>query len=345
MQKLFSFKWKYIAILLVILVAVMLVSVSLGAANLTAMDSLRIVFGKFAGEAALGDKAHTYDVIIWQIRLPRICMAVCAGGALALTGTVFQAIFGNSLADPHILGVSSGAALGATIAMLSGLSLNILGLGTIGIFAFAGALITVFFVYHIAVISGRNSVSSMLLIGTALSTMMSSVISLLMIFHRDQIEKVYLWTLGSFSAATWTKDAFLGSITLVCGVILLVHSRKINLLMLGEEDAACLGVDVKKLRRRLLTVCSILVAATVSVSGIIGFVGLIIPHCVKLVCGSDNRKVMPYGFICGSIFMVVCDTIARTVAAPSEIPVGVITSICGAPFFIWLVLRKNEGRE
>jgi iron complex transport system permease protein len=272
-------------------------------------------------------------------------MAVCAGGALALTGTVFQAIFGNSLADPHILGVSSGAALGATIAMLSGLSLNILGLGTIGIFAFAGALITVFFVYHIAVISGRNSVSSMLLIGTALSTMMSSVISLLMIFHRDQIEKVYLWTLGSFSAATWTKDAFLGSITLVCGVILLVHSRKINLLMLGEEDAACLGVDVKKLRRRLLTVCSILVAATVSVSGIIGFVGLIIPHCVKLVCGSDNRKVMPYGFICGSIFMVVCDTIARTVAAPSEIPVGVITSICGAPFFIWLVLRKNEGRE
>jgi iron complex transport system permease protein len=339
MQK--AFKWRYVIILLLFLIAAMLISVSLGAANLSAADALKIVLGIDAG---LGDSAHTYNVIIWQVRLPRICMAVCAGGALALTGTVFQGIFGNNLADPHILGVSSGAALGATVAMLSGLSLNIFGLGTIGIFAFAGALITVFFVYHIAVISRRNSISSMLLIGTALSTMLSSIISLLMIFHRDQIEKVYLWTLGSFSAATWTKDAFLGIITLICTVILLIHSRKINLLMLGEEDAACLGVDVKKLRRRLLIVCSVLVATTVSVSGIIGFVGLIIPHCVKLVCGSDNRRVMPYGFLCGAIFMVICDTIARTVAAPSEIPVGVITSIFGVPFFIWLVIRNGSER-
>jgi iron complex transport system permease protein len=128
-------------------------------------------------------------------------------------------------------------------------------------------------------------------------------------------------------------------------MILLIHSRKINLLMLGEEDAACLGVDVKRLRRRLLILCSILVAATVSVSGIIGFVGLIIPHCVKLVCGSDNRRVMPYGFLSGATFMVICDTIARTIAAPSEIPVGVITSICGVPFFIWLVMRNNGERQ
>jgi iron complex transport system permease protein len=336
MQK--AFKWRYVLILSFILIAAILVSASFGAASLSVINSLKIVLGMDAG---LGDTANTYHVIIWQIRLPRICMAACAGGALALTGTVFQGIFGNNLADPHILGVSSGAALGATIAMLSGITLNIFGLGAIGVFAFAGALITVFFVYHIAVISGRNSISSMLLIGTALSTMLSSIISLLMISHRDQIEKVYMWTLGSFSAATWTKDAFLGIITLICTTILLIHARKINLLMLGEEDAACLGVNVTKLRRRLLIVCSVLVATTVSVSGIIGFVGLIIPHCVKLVCGSDNRRVMPYGFLCGATFMIVCDTIARTIAAPSEIPVGVITSICGVPFFIWLVTRRS----
>lgn len=340
-------KLRYIIALCVALIVVMLISVSVGSVDISISESFKIIAGRIPllkDVVELPAKA-TFETIIWQVRMPRIIMAALIGGALAVVGAVFQTIFGNPLADPHMLGVSSGAALGATIAMLTGLTLNIFGLGTIGCFAFAGALATVMFVYAVSRVCGVLTISNILLMGTAVSTMLSAIISLLMVFHHDQIEKVYMWIMGSVSSATWLKDGFVAVIVLVCLVIIFIHGRKLNLLMMGEEDAASLGLDTARVRRRLMIVCSVLVAATVSVGGIIGFVGLIIPHCVKLVAGVDSRKVLPYGFLTGAIFLVVCDTVARTIVAPTEIPVGVITAICGAPFFIGLIIRQKKYAE
>lgn len=340
-----TFRWICIFELAVILFIVMVAAVSVGSANLSVADSLRMVLDKIPFVRNMIDTSDigaTYETIIWKVRMPRILLSALAGGALAVVGTVFQGVFRNSLADPHILGVSSGAALGATLAMLTGISVNLLGLGTIGVFAFAGALITVFLVYRVSRISGEISTTSMLLTGTAISTMLSAVISLLMTFNHDQIVKVYMWTMGSFSSATWEKVGFLAFFALLGTVILIGYSGKLNVMMMGEEDAKCLGIDTDRTRRILIVTASLLVAAAVSVSGVIGFVGLIVPHCVRMVSGSDNRKLMPYVFFVGAIFLTICDTAARTIAAPIEIPVGIITSIFGAPYFIALVLTRRR---
>lgn len=340
-----TFRWVRIFELILVLFLVMIFSVTLGSADLSVMDSIKLVLAKipFLNQCMdTTDISTTYEVIVWKVRLPRIVLSALAGGALAVVGAVFQGVFGNSLADPHILGVSSGAALGATFAMLTGISVSFFGLGAIGIFAFIGALITVFFVYRISRIGGDISITNMILTGTAMSTMLSAIISMLMTFHHNKIEKVYMWTLGSFSAATWQKVGFLAVFVIVCVIILILYAGKLNVMMLGEEDAKCLGIDTDSVRRTLIVTASLLVAATVSVSGVIGFVGLIVPHCVRMISGSDNRKVLPYSCLVGAIFLLICDTLARTIAAPTEIPVGVITSIFGAPYFIALVIARKK---
>lgn len=341
-----KFSWIRLTELILLLFVMIVVAITVGSADLSVVDSLKILLNKIP---VIGDfidvtgVASTYETIVWNVRLPRILTAAMVGGALAVVGATFQGVFQNSLADPHILGVSSGAALGATIAMLTGASMSFFGLGTLGIFAFIGAMITVFLVYRVAGVGGEISTTNMLLTGTAISTLLSSIISLLMTFNNDQISKVYMWTLGSFASATWEKAGFLAIFVAFGTIILIMNSNKLNILMMGEEDACCLGIDTGKTRTLLIVVSSLLVAACVSVSGIIGFVGLIIPHCIRMVGGSDNRKLMPYAVFIGAIFLVLCDTIARTIAAPTEIPVGTITSVFGAPYFIFLVItRKRE---
>lgn len=337
--------WVKVAGLSLLLLLVMVFAITVGSADLSMWESLRLVLSKLPGIGEfmnVSELAATYDKIIWQVRMPRILTSALVGGALAIVGATFQGVFRNSLADPHILGVSSGAALGATFAMLTGASVSFMGLGTIGVFAFLGALVTVFLVYKVAGIGGQISTTNMLLTGTAISTLLSSIISLLMTFNREQIAKVYMWTMGSFSSSTWEKAGFLGVFVFVGTVVLILYSGKLNILMMGEEDAQCLGVDVSKTKTVLIITSSLLVAASVSVSGIIGFVGLIIPHCVRLICGSDNRKLMPYVFFIGAIFLVICDTLARTIAAPTEIPVGIITAIFGAPYFVVLVATRKR---
>ena len=341
-----KFSWVTLTELILILLAVMLFAITVGSADLSMMDSLKILLDKipfFGDFIDVPVTAESYVTIIWKVRMPRILTSALVGGALAVVGATFQGVFQNSLADPHILGVSSGAALGATIAMLTGTSVSVFGLGTIGIFAFAGAMVTVFLVYRVAGIGGEISTTNMLLTGTAISTLLSSLISLLMTFNNDQISKVYMWTMGSFSSATWEKTGFLALFVVTGSILLVMYSGKLNILMMGEEDASCLGVDTGKTRTFLIIISSLLVAASVSVSGIIGFVGLIIPHCVRMIGGSDNRKLMPYVIFIGAIFLVICDTVARTIAAPTEIPVGIITSIFGAPYFIFLVITRKRN--
>ncbi len=326
-----------ILILFIILILAIIFSASVGSADLTIKDSLKILIGNTDGIS------NTYEVIVWKVRMPRIILAALVGAILALVGTVFQGVFRNSLADPHILGVSAGAALGATIAMLFGIDISIMGLGSIGIFAFAGAIITAILVYNVARIGGEISTTNMLLTGTAISTMLSAIISLLMTFNKDQISKIYMWTMGSFSSATWEKVLFLAVVGGVGSILLCLYVNKLNIMMLGEEEAKSLGVDTAKVRRNIIIIASLLVAAAVSVSGIIGFVGLIIPHTVRMFVGSDNKKVIPIAILLGSVFLLLCDTAARTIAAPTEIAVGIITSVFGAPYFIALVLAKRKG--
>ncbi len=340
-----TFQWIRILELSLILFAVMLVAVSVGSADLSILDSLKLVADRVPFLGNLVDTSHigtTYEIIVWKVRMPRILLSALVGGSLAIVGGVFQGVFGNSLADPHILGVSSGAALGATFGMLTGATISFLGLGIVGVCAFLGALITVFFVYNVARVGGEISPVNMVLTGTAISMMLSAVISLIMTFDKENIGRVYMWTMGSFSSASWDKVEFLLVFFVLGGGVLLTFANKLNVIMLGDEEAKSLGVDTLRVRRILIVVSSLLVAAAVSVSGVIGFVGLIIPHMIRLKSGANNKKLLPYAMLWGAIFMVICDTLARTITAPTEIPVGIITSIFGAPFFVFLIVKNKK---
>ncbi len=322
------------------------ISATVGSSSMTFLESLQVILDKIPIVGLLVDYEPTrsiYEVIVWQVRMPRILQAAFVGGSLAMVGCTFQAIFKNALADPHILGVSSGASLGATIGILSGLTLNFFGLGVTSIFAFIGAILSVALVYRVGIWGNRMNVTNLLLVGTAMSTLLSAMISLLMIYNREQLEKVYLWTLGSFSSANWDKVGFVASVAGIGGSILWIYSRELNALLTGDEVAASLGVDTDKVKRILIIVASLLVAACVSVSGPIGFVGLIMPHCMRLLVGSDHCRLLPLSMFAGASFMVICDTLARTIAEPTEIPVGVITAIFGAPYFIYLLYCHTKS--
>lgn len=326
---------------------VIVFAVTVGSADLSVLDSLRLIAGRVPGLEALSAQlaGSVYERIIWQVRLPRVLLACLVGGALASVGGAFQSIFRNPLADPHILGVSAGAALGATLAMVLEAPAAFGGLGAVSAFAFFGALAAVFFVWVIAHAGGALSGVNMLLTGTAVSTLLSGIISLLMTFHQDELNAVYMWTMGSFSAATWPKVAMVGAVCAVGMAVLMVFASRLNVLLAGEDEARTLGVNTGSTRGWVILFSSLMVATAVSVSGIVGFVGLIVPHCIRLLMGPDNRRLLPCAFVLGGIFLVLCDTLARTVAAPTEVPVGVVTAVLGAPYFIALVtLRRHDQR-
>ncbi len=336
----------YVILLSIFLLLCILICVSVGSSSITIGDSFKIIFSKIPIINNLIDTSdikEVYEVIIWKVRLPRIMQASLVGGALAVVGCTFQAIFRNSLADPHILGISSGASLGATLAILSGITLNFLGLGMTSIFAFVGAVLSVLLVYKVGCLGGKFMTTNLLLTGTAIGTMLSSFISLLMIYNREQLEKVYLWQLGSFSSANWNKVIFLTVISLLCVITIFMFARDLNVILTGDDVASSLGIDIVRVKNILILVCALLVASSVSVSGTIGFVGLIIPHCMKLIVGSDHKFLILFSYFGGASFMVICDTIARTIAQPTEIPVGVITAVFGAPYFIYLLYRNTKS--
>ncbi len=332
-------------LLLLVLFILIIVAASFGAANLSLKDSVLILLTQIPGledKQMMGQLEEVYIKIIWQVRMPRILLAGLTGCGLSIVGATFQAIFKNPLADPHILGISSGAALGATVAMLTGVTIPFLGFGMVGAFAFLGALLTVLLVYQITCIGNKISTTNIILTGTAISTMFSSVISLLMSFHHDQIEKVYLWTLGSFSAATWNKVGFLTVFVVIAGLVILFFQKELDVITIGNDTAQSVGIDLPKTRKILIVFASLLVAACVSVSGIIGFVGLIIPHCMRILFGPKHKKLLPLSALGGAIFMIFCDTLGRNLVAPSEIPVGVITAIIGTPYFIFLLQHNKK---
>ncbi|SES88006.1 FecCD family ABC transporter permease [Anaerobranca gottschalkii] len=332
-------------VVIVVLLFVIVYASTLGAANITFNQSLRIIAEKIPIlNRYLFDHSipNNFRIIIWKIRLPRIFLAGLVGMGLSVVGATFQGMFKNPMAEPYVLGISSGAALGATIGIILGLENYGTGIGLINIFAFIGAISTVTLVYNVARIGFKVPTISLLLAGIAISSMMSSLISILMIFNRDKVENIVFWIMGSVSAASWRHIYILAPVTIVGSGAIYFFAKNLNILMLGEESAQNLGVEVDKTKKYLLILSTIIVAFTVSVSGIIGFVGLIVPHGVRMLLGPDHRVLIPFTALIGSIFLIITDTIARTIIAPSEIPVGAVTAVLGSPYFLYLLYKTKK---
>ncbi|NLJ65764.1 MAG: iron chelate uptake ABC transporter family permease subunit [Clostridiales bacterium] len=333
----------YIALLITLFVVV-LFSCSVGAADLSMVDAFKIIIQKlpFVGQILIEEPiTNTMVSIIWRIRMPRILLAGIVGAALAFSGTIYQGLFKNPMAESFVLGVSAGAALGGAIGMILGIS-RVMGIGGTGLMAFTGALLTTYLVYQLGRTGGRVSMTSLLLAGMAINFMLSAAISLLMIFNRQRMDNIIMWTMGSFANSTWGK-VVLAFITVIAGMLVTrFFARDLNVLLMGEEEAKHLGIDVERTKKILLALSSFIAAMAVAVSGIIGFVGLIVPHAIRLVMGPDHRVLLPYSAVVGSIFLIIADTMARTLVSPLEIPVGIITALAGAPFFLYLLSRKKR---
>lgn len=276
--------------------------------------------------------------LFWQLRLPRILLSTLVGASLSICGTAYQSIFRNPLTDPYVLGISSGASLGAAIAILAGLQAYLWGIGLCALFT---ALLTVWVIYRIASIGNRLHTTTLLLTGVCITFLISAIISFLMVLHQDKMDSIIFWTMGSFASASWIDVALVAPMAFVGILVVWIHSRDLNLLLTGNETAQSLGLDVERLQRRLLFFTTLMVAFCVSTCGVIGFVGLVVPHGVRQIVGPDNRKVVPYSVLVGALFLLLCDTLSRTLLPPSELPVGVLTSVVGAPLFIYLLYRNK----
>lgn len=337
---------KYIFISLsftLILVLIMIFAITIGPANITFFQVTNIIGNKIPLLTNISDITNikgSQETIILQVRLPRIILAALTGMALAAVGTAFQGLLKNPMADPYIIGVSSGSALGASIAIVSGVSIS-LGYFMVPIAAFIGALISIFTVYNIARVGNKIPVYNLLLSGVALSAFLSALTSLLMILNSNETTQILYWMLGSFAGKTW-EHVRIAFPFISFGIFsLYFFARELNLLLFGESTAQNLGVNVERTKKILLILGSFTVASAVAVSGTIGFVGLIIPHSMRLIVGSDHRILIPVSSLAGGIFMVFTDTIARTILSPGEIPVGIITALFGGPFFIYLLKNKK----
>ncbi|NMB46486.1 MAG: iron chelate uptake ABC transporter family permease subunit [Firmicutes bacterium] len=335
-----------ILILSFLLAMVMIISAAVGPADIAALNVAKMLWQRLPGLGQWheGDWPAAHSVIVFRVRLPRIVLAALVGSGLAMAGTTYQGLLQNSMADPYIIGVSAGASVGATLGIVLRGSFSFLGLSTVTLMAFLGAVITTFLVYNIARVGGRVPVGTLLLAGVAVSSFLSAIVSFLMVLSSQSMHEIVYWMMGSLSGRSWDHVRASLPYLILGGLVVLFYSRELNLMLLGEDAAHNLGVNVERVKAILLTAGSLMAAAAVSVSGVIGFVGLIIPHTVRLLTGPDHRILLPAAALVGAIFLVAADTLARTIMAPAELPVGVITALAGAPFFLYLLRRQKERR-
>ena len=278
--------------------------------------------------------------IFWNLRMPRIVLSVLVGAALSVCGAAYQSVFRNPLTDPYVLGISSGASLGAAIAILLGLEAYLLGVGAC---ALVSGLLTILVIYRIASIGNRMHTTTLLLTGVCITFLMSALISFLMVLRQDKMDSIIFWTMGSFASASWTDVAIVAPVVAVGIGVVLYHCRDLNLLLAGSETAKSLGVEVERVKKVLLLATTLMVAFCVSTCGVIGFVGLVVPHCIRLVSGPDNRRIVPSAIVVGALFLLLCDTMARTLLMPAELPVGSLTALVGAPLFIYLLYKNKKN--
>lgn len=325
------------------LIAASLAAVMIGPVYIHPLVVLKIWAHNLSGGLIQPDWNTIQETIVVDIRTPRVILSVLVGMGLAIAGAAMQGLFRNPMAEPYVLGMSSGAACGAALAIVLGVG-KIFGSLSIPALAFIGATTTIFVVYNIARTEGRVPTETLLLAGIAVGFFLHAVVSFLKIIaSHEALRDVVLWLMGSFALAAWA-DVRIVIFPLLGGIgILYFLSRELNVLQLGEEQALHLGVEVETVKRILLIASALVTAVAVSVSGIIGFVGLIIPHIVRLIIGPDHRILLPASALSGAIFLVLCDTLARTIVEPQEIPIGIITAAIGAPYFVYLLRRRKKA--
>ncbi|MCF6247176.1 MAG: iron ABC transporter permease [Desulfobacula sp.] len=324
------------------LVMMILTSLSMGYIQIPLIDIVSIITEKIFGFSfSSGGINETFSTVIFDVRLPRILTCAAVGAALAVSGVLFQGILLNPLADPYTLGVSAGAAFGASFAILLNLGMALV---SVPLFAFTGASITLFVVIFLSY-SSKNpmaglSSNNLILSGIIVAAILSAGISFLKFVANEQVSVIIFWLMGSFASKTWADFSIILIFLFSGTIISMFYARDLNLISLGAKSATSLGVDLKKITLILLVTGSMLAAICVSVSGIIGFVGLLIPHMIRLVSGPDNRKLIPLSMLAGAILLLLADTITRAVL-PHEIPIGVLTALTGGPVFCW-IFKKNR---
>ena len=335
-------RWHVYVIIGVAVLLVIWLATSISSTSIPFETTLKIL----ADKLPFVDITPTWDdntaIIIFDIRLPRVLMAGLVGAALAIAGATYQGLFRNPLADPYLIGVAQGASLGAVIGFLLPVSWNLVGFGLIPVLAFAGALLATTTVYLLARVGKTLPVTTLILAGVALGALLSSIVSYLIISSGEALHGIIFWLMGSFNNTVWSEVGVVLPYILVGSTVIILFARMLNVMQLDEEQAQQLGVNVERLKIILLASATLITAASVSFVGTIGFVGIIIPHAVLLVWGADHRSLLPLSVFVGAVFMIITDLIARTVLAPTEIPIGVITAICGAPFFLYLLRTRRE---
>lgn len=322
------------------LMAALLLSAAIGAVSIPPLDVARLLLSRVLPISV--DAPETFITILFDIRLPRVALTALTGAALAGSGAAYQGLFRNPLADPYLLGVASGAGLGAVVAMAIQWPSSALSFFAVPMAAFVGAVLTALLVYALARVGRTTPISTLILAGVAVGAFMTSVSTFLMLRAQGELRRAINWMLGGFALGGWSPVvAVLPEIILGLGVLLVV-SRPLNVLQFGDDQARQLGLNVDRVKRVVIIAASLTTAAAVAFSGIIGFVGLAVPHLIRLMWGGDYRRLIPLSIIGGAAGLLLVDLIARTVLAPQELPVGVVTALIGAPFFVWLLRRAKQ---
>jgi iron complex transport system permease protein len=320
-------------------------AIGLGPVKVVPANVIKIILSKvpFLEEHISHSWTQLDENIVWSLRLPRVLLGMIVGASLAMTGTAMQALVRNNLADPFILGVSSGAAATATLGMIFGV-FSFLGKYALSLSAFIGAGITIMIVYTLSRVKGRINITQLLLSGVAVSMIMDAVTKIITLSAPNALglHNAEFWMSGSLAGAKWAYLTLPLVTIIICMAILLINYRGLNALVLGDETAGTLGFNVKKIQKMLVVVSSLLAGTTIAVSGTIGFVGLMVPHITRLLVGSNHKRVLPVCSLIGGILVVWVDVAARMLIAPEELPVGILTALFGGPFFIWLMKKKNK---
>ncbi|MBM4132870.1 MAG: iron ABC transporter permease [Nitrospira sp.] len=345
LSRLSPLRWQLtLSALTAVAVLVLLICLQFGAERIDLAEEIRVV-GLAVREGQAGiESAGATGVILMQVRLPRVLLAFMVGGCLAAVGVGLQALLRNPLADPYVLGISSGAALGAGLAILFGLTGTVLAFSALPLCAMAGGLLSVLVVYRIATAYGYLPIHTLLLAGVILNAVFSALVMFVTsIMEPNRSFGMMSWLMGTLTAPDYPAMLVLAGYLMVGLFVLFRQAASLNLLTLGEESARSLGVDVETVKKTVFFTSALLTGAVVSVSGMIGFVGMVIPHAMRLLTGADHRLLLPASALVGGLYLMAADTIARTLLAPTEIPVGVVTALAGGPFFIYL-LTSRKGR-
>jgi iron complex transport system permease protein len=333
--------------LIALLVVAMGASLAIGAVTIAPGQVLAIL-GDQVGLPLPWAYETRQELVLMGIRLPRVLLAIGVGGGLAVSGAVMQGLFRNPLADPSLIGVSSGAALAAVVAIVLGSTVFGAWTDTLGAFllpaaAFAGGVTATLVVYRLATREGRTSVATMLLAGIAINALAGAGTGLMIfIADDDQLRDLTFWTLGSLGGATWTRLAVVGPCLLGGMLVAPLFARPLNALLLGEGEALHLGINTERVKKLVIVLAALVVGAAVAVSGIIGFIGLVVPHLLRLAVGPDHRVLVPGSALLGGALLLGADLLARIIVAPAELPIGIVTALLGAPFFLWLLLRDRK---